>query len=59
MNRSHRLTALLLAVVMVLSLAACGSREAASSHSRPEFHGTVQKPDVRGTLESCIFADSP
>ena len=43
---------------MVLSLAVCGSREAASSHSRPEFHGTMQKPDVRGTLEGCIFADS-
>ena len=47
MNRSHRLTALLLAVVMVLSLAACGSRETASSHPRPEFHGTVQKPVER------------
>ena len=47
MNRSLHLTALLLAAVMVLSLAACGSREAASSHSRPEFHGTVQKPVER------------
>lgn len=47
MTRSHRLTALLLAVVMVLSLAACGSRETASSHPRPEFHGTVQKPVER------------
>ena len=44
MNRSHRLTALVLAVVMVLSLAACGSRETASSHPRPEYHGTVQRP---------------
>ena len=47
MNRSHRLTALLLAAVMVLSLAACGSSETASSHARPEFHGTVQKPVER------------
>lgn len=47
MNRSLHLTALLLAVVIVLSLAACGSRETASSHPRPEFHGTVQRPVER------------
>ena len=54
MNRSLHLTALLLAVVIVLSLAACGSRETDSSHPRPEFHGTVQKPVERPVPTNCI-----
>ena len=47
MKRTQRLTALLLAAVMVLSLAACGSRKTTAGQYRPNPNISLHKPVQR------------